>query len=101
MNVHFYHQLAMAAHGVRRTGSAAIDLAWVAGGRLDAFWEFGLNSWDTAAGVLLVEEAGGKVTDMSGGPYRLGGPQMLSTNGRIHAEMQEVAAIAESAATRL
>src|SRR5713226_7306202 len=66
VNIHFYHQMAMASHGVRRTGSAAIDLAYVASGRLDAFWEFGLNPWDMAAGILLVSEAGGRVSDMSG-----------------------------------
>ena len=62
VNIHFYYQLAMASHGVRRTGSAAIDLAYVAAGRLDFFWEFGLNPWDVAAGILLVEEAGGRVS---------------------------------------
>src|SRR3954467_8595314 len=62
-NIHFFHELAMSAHGVRRGGSAAIDLAYVAGGRLDAFWEIGLNPWDMAAGILLVEEAGGICTD--------------------------------------
>jgi myo-inositol-1(or 4)-monophosphatase len=100
-NMNYYWEFTLRSHGVRRDGSAALDLCSVACGRFDAFWEFGLNSWDTAAGVLLVEEAGGKVTDMSGGPYRLGGPQMLSTNARIHAEMREVAAIAENATARL
>ena len=60
VNIHFYHQMAMATHGVRRGGSAAIDLAYVACGGLDAFWEFGLNPWDMAAGTLLVAEAGGR-----------------------------------------
>ena len=59
VNIHFYHQLAMASHGVRRGGSAAIDLAYVACGRLDGYWEFGLSPWDMAAGKLLVAEAGG------------------------------------------
>ena len=68
VNVHFYYQLAMLSHGVRRAGSAALDLAYVACGRLDAFWEFGLNPWDMAAGVLLMREAGGTCTDMHGGP---------------------------------
>ena len=60
VNIHFYYQLAMATHGVRRGGLAALDLAYTACGRLEAFWEFGLNPWDMAAGILLVEEAGGK-----------------------------------------
>src|SRR5438477_13206689 len=69
VNIHFYHQLAMGTHGVRRGGSAAIDLAYVACGRLDGFWEFGLNPWDMAAGTLLVREAGGACTDMRGAPF--------------------------------
>ena len=68
VNIHFYYQLAMATHGVRRTGSAAIDLAYVACGRLDFFWEFGLKPWDMAAGALLVQEAGGRVAEMTGAP---------------------------------
>src|SRR5579864_8591937 len=66
INVHFYYQLAMLTHGVRRVGSAALDLAYTACGRLEGFWEFGLNPWDMAAGTLLVEEAGGKVSGMRG-----------------------------------
>ena len=58
-NIHFYHQLTLRSHGVRRAGSAALDLACVASGRYDGFWEFNLNPWDTAAGVLSVQEAGG------------------------------------------
>ena len=58
-NIHFYQEFTLRSHGVRRAGSAALDLAYVACGRLEAFWEFNLNPWDTAAGVLLVEEAGG------------------------------------------
>jgi myo-inositol-1(or 4)-monophosphatase len=84
VNIHFYHQLAMATHGVRRAGSAALDLAYVACGRLEAFWEFGLNPWDMAAGVLLVEEAGGRVTDMHGYGASLRGPHVLADNGAIH-----------------
>jgi myo-inositol-1(or 4)-monophosphatase len=72
---------------VRRDGSAALDLASVACGRFDGFWEFGLQKWDTAAGVLLIEEAGGKVSDFARKPYQLGGPVILATNGLIHEEM--------------
>jgi myo-inositol-1(or 4)-monophosphatase len=84
VNVHFYYQLAMLSHGVRRAGSAALDLAYVACGRLDAFWEFGLNPWDMAAGVLLVREAGGSGSDMHGGPLDLRGPHVLVDNGLVH-----------------
>jgi myo-inositol-1(or 4)-monophosphatase len=90
VNVHFYHQLAMATHGVRRTGSAAIDLAWVACGRLDAFWEFGLNSWDIAAGRLLVAEAGGRISDMKGLPHRLTSPHLLVDNAHLHDQILEI-----------
>ena len=90
VNVHFYYQLAMITHGVRRAGAAALDLAYVASGRLDAFWEFGLNPWDMAAGILLVTEAGGKCSDMSGEPARLRGPHLLADNGTVHDEMLEV-----------
>ncbi len=90
VNVHFYHQLAMATHGVRRTGSAAIDLAWVACGRLDGFWEFGLNPWDMAAGCLLVTEAGGKVSDMKGQPHYLTSPHLLADNGLLHDQIVQI-----------
>ena len=81
------------AHDVRRSGSAALDMAWIAAGRADGFWEFKLNPWDVAAGWLLVEEAGGKVTDFSGRPWKelsAMGAQTLATNGRVHAEMIRV-----------
>jgi myo-inositol-1(or 4)-monophosphatase len=97
-NINYYWEFTLRSHGVRRDGSAALDLCSVACGRFDAFWEFRLNSWDTAAGVLLVREAGGIVTDLSGGPYKLGGPALLASNGLIHNEMKEVAEIAERAA---
>jgi myo-inositol-1(or 4)-monophosphatase len=90
-NIHYYWDFTLRSHGVRRDGSAALDLACVAAGRFDAFWEFGLQKWDTAAGLLLVEEAGGKVSDFSGDPYQLGGPVILATNGTIHEEMRNVA----------
>jgi myo-inositol-1(or 4)-monophosphatase len=90
-NFHFYWDFTLRSHGVRRDGSAALDLAFVAMGRFESFWEFGLNPWDTAAGVILVEEAGGKITDMQGQPYTLGGPSILATNSLIHSEMLKVA----------
>ncbi len=90
VNVHFYYQLAMITHGVRRAGAAALDLAYVACGRLDAFWEFGLNPWDMAAGTLLVNEAGGRCSDMHGGPASLRGPHLLADNGAVHQAMLEI-----------
>jgi myo-inositol-1(or 4)-monophosphatase len=89
-NIHFYHEFTLRSHGVRRAGSAALDLAFIACGRLEAFWEFNLNPWDTAAGVLLVEEAGGKVTDFAGEPFRLDSRETLASNGLIHTELVEL-----------
>jgi len=86
-NVHFYQEFTLRSHGVRRAGSAALDLAYVASGRMEGFWEFKLNPWDTAAGTLLVEEAGGRVTDFSGGPFRLDSREVLASNGFIHEEL--------------
>ena len=86
-NIHFYHEISLRSHGVRRAGSAALDLAYVAAGRLDAFWEFNINPWDTAAGFLLIEEAGGKMTGFSGQPFRLDSREILASNGLIHAEL--------------
>jgi myo-inositol-1(or 4)-monophosphatase len=75
---------------IRRLGSAAIDLAYVAAGRFDAFWEVGLNAWDMAAGKLLVEEAGGKVTHWDGSPHKIFGYEtLLASNARLHPEMIE------------
>src|SRR5579864_1777836 len=90
INVHFYYQLAMLTHGVCRAGSAALDLAYVASGRRDGFWAFGLNPWDMAAGILLIREAGGKCSDMKGAPVDLGGPHLLADNGLVHDEMLTV-----------
>jgi myo-inositol-1(or 4)-monophosphatase len=86
-NIHFYQEFTMRSHGVRRAGSAALDLAYVACGRLDAFWEFNLNPWDTAAGILLVEEAGGRVSDFAAGPFQLNSNETLASNGLIHDEL--------------
>ena len=90
VNMSYYWEFTLRSHGVRRDGSAALDLCAVACGRFEAFWEFGLNSWDTSAGMLMVTEAGGTVTDLSGAPYQPGDKEMLATNGRIHDEMQQV-----------
>jgi myo-inositol-1(or 4)-monophosphatase len=86
-NIHFYQEFTLRSHGVRRAGSAALDLAYVAAGRMDAFWEFNLNPWDTAAGILLIEEAGGRVSDFSGGHFRLDSREILASNGLIHEEL--------------
>src|SRR5271155_2452968 len=86
-NIFFYHQITLRSHGVRRAGSAALDLCNVAAGRFDGFWEFNLNPWDTAAGVLLVEEAGGKVARFDGGPFQISSRETLASNGVIHGEM--------------
>jgi myo-inositol-1(or 4)-monophosphatase len=83
-NIYFYHQLTLRTHGVRRAGSAALDLCNVASGRFDGFWEFNLNPWDTAAGVLIVQEAGGTVTDLSGGNFQIASRETLATNGLVH-----------------
>jgi myo-inositol-1(or 4)-monophosphatase len=90
VNVHFFYQLAMLSHGVRRAGAAAIDLAYVACGRLDAFWEFALNPWDMAAGLLLIREAGGHATTMIGEPHHLRSPHLLATNGHLHPAMTDL-----------
>ena len=87
VNIHFYYQAAMITHGVRRGGSAALDLAYTACGRLDGFWEFGLNPWDMAAGTLLVHEAGGKLSGMRGETLDLHGDYVLADNGLIHNEI--------------
>ena len=93
-NIHFYHQITLRTHGVRRAGSAALDLCCVACGRFEGFWEFNLNPWDTAAGVLIVQEAGGLVTNFSGGAFELNSRQTLASNGLIHeALMREFAQI--------
>jgi myo-inositol-1(or 4)-monophosphatase len=96
VNIHHFYQLAMMSHGVRRTGAAAIDLAYVAAGRLDFYWEFGLKPWDMAAGLLMVEEAGGRYSTMSGAPHDLtGSDDMLASNGLLHDEVvAEFASIA-------
>lgn len=86
-NVDNFTRVLMRVRGMRRGGSAALDLAWVAAGRLDAFWELWLNPWDVAAGAALVRAAGGVVTDMTGGTDWLTGRHVAVSNGRVHAEL--------------
>jgi myo-inositol-1(or 4)-monophosphatase len=85
-----FRNFIMRAQSVRRDGSAALDLAYVAAGRFDAFYEEGLRPWDVAAGVLLVEEAGGRVTHYDGSPFRIYQPPIAASNGLIHEAMLEV-----------
>lgn len=93
-NIHFYHQITLHTHGVRRAGSAALDLCNVASGRYDGFWEFNLNPWDTAAGVLIVEEAGGTATRFDGSPFEVSSRETLASNKLLHpalmAEFKEI-----------
>ena len=83
-NIHFYHQITLRTHGVRRAGSAALDLCNIACGRFDGFWEFNLNPWDTAAGVHIVEEAGGKASRFDGSPFEIDSRETLASNGLVH-----------------
>ena len=89
-NLNYFNEMILKAQAIRRAGSAALDLAYVAAGRFDGFWELKLNPWDIAAGWLLVEEAGGIVTDMGGNDYHLESSSILASNGRIHKEMMDV-----------
>lgn len=89
-NVHFYQQITLRSHGVRRAGSAGLDLAYVACGRLEGFWEFNLNPWDTSSGILLVQEAGGSVTHFDGSPVTLDSREILATNGLVKGEMVHI-----------
>lgn len=87
-NLGNFAKVALAARGIRRGGSAALDLCFVAAGRFDAFWELYLKPWDVAAGLLLVEEAGGRVSDLSGGPRAPEGVAVLASNGEVHEEVR-------------
>jgi len=89
----FYRLFMERSHDVRRSGSAALDMAWLAAGRVDGYWEFHLSPWDVAAGCLLVEEAGGTVSDFSGRPWNRPeeyGHETLATNGKLHASMLRI-----------
>ncbi|WP_198419570.1 inositol monophosphatase family protein [Geomonas oryzae] len=87
-NFRNFFELQLAARGVRRAGAAALDLAYVAAGRLDGYWECKLKPWDVAAGSLLVREAGGMVTNHKGEPHRIGDHRILASNGLIHEEIE-------------
>ena len=75
---------------MRRAGSAAIDLCYVASGRFDGFWELYLSPWDTAAGLVIVEEAGGKVTKLDGSMYSIYDKEILASNSKIHSKMKKI-----------
>jgi len=85
----YFHQFIKKSFALRRPGSAAIDLSYLAAGRFDGFWEFKLHPWDVAAASLMITEAGGKVTDLRGGPYTIYSEEILASNGLIHEEMLE------------
>src|SRR4051812_6999418 len=87
--IHIFEKLLRKGIPVRRLGSAAIDLCWVAAGRFDGFYEHKLSAWDSAAGFLIVEEAGGKVTDFEGNKYSPYQPHIIATNGKIHDELRQ------------
>jgi myo-inositol-1(or 4)-monophosphatase len=84
-NLPEYAALSVRTQAVRRLGSAVLDLCYVACGRFDGYWEFAVGPWDMAAGGLIVQEAGGRVTNVHGGPWRLEGPGVLASNGLVHA----------------
>jgi myo-inositol-1(or 4)-monophosphatase len=85
-----FKELMQKSHGLRRIGSAAVDLAYVAAGRFDGFFEYNLHSWDVAAGILLVQEAGGEVIDFTGGDKAIERRELLATNSKITSEILEI-----------
>lgn len=103
-NIRYYWEYTLRSHGVRRAGAAALDLCSVACGRFEAFWEFGLKPWDTAAAMLIVEEAGGRVSDFEEKPYHPGGREIVASNGHIHKHFcrvgREIAALREATDAR-
>lgn len=86
-NLPYFKKVAGNCRGIRRFGASAIDLAYTACGHFDGYWEFNIKAWDIAAGCIIIEEAGGKVTDLNGNTLDLFGNQILATNGKIHKEM--------------
>jgi len=89
-NLDHFARFALRAQGIRRTGTAALDLCYVAAGRFDGFWELKLHPWDTAAGSVILLEAGGRLSDLSGGAFSIYGKELVASNGLIHDEMLEV-----------
>ncbi len=89
-NLDHFNAMAIKVQAIRRAGSAALDLAYLAAGRFDGFWELKLKPWDTAAGCLMVTEAGGVISDIAGGKWHLQSPNLLASNGLIHEQMIEV-----------
>ena len=89
-NVDHFIAFVKRSRAIRRDGSAALDLCYVAAGRFDGYWELKLHPWDVAAGLLMVEEAGGRVSDLSGGPAQRSGFECVASNGRVHDEMLEI-----------
>jgi len=90
LNIEFYFRFTLLSHGIRRAGSAALDLCSVAAGRFEGFWELKLNPWDKAAGSLMVTEAGGRVSDTAGQPFDLLADEIFASNGLVHDEMCRV-----------
>ncbi|MBI4469653.1 MAG: inositol monophosphatase [Acidobacteria bacterium] len=99
-NLEHWSNFALRVQGLRRDGAAALDLCYVGCGRHDGFWELGLSPWDVAAGTLIVEEAGGRVTDLHGGPSSIYRREILASNQFIHDQMVEVLALDQSLAER-
>ena len=94
-NLNYFNAMALRAQAVRRPGAAALDLSYLASGRLDGFWELKLKPWDTAAGCLLIEEAGGLITDLAGQPWNIFSPGLVASNRLIHEQMMDVLRIAD------
>lgn len=89
-NLNYFNRMAVNVQAIRRAGAAALDLAYLAAGRFDGFWELKLKPWDTAAGCLMVEEAGGNISDLSGGNWDITSPNLLASNGLIHQTMKSI-----------
>ena len=90
LNIQLYFRFTLLSHGIRRAGSAALDLCSVASGRFEGFWELKLNPWDKVAGSLLVTEAGGRVTNLAGEPFRLLDDEIFASNGLVHDQMTQI-----------